>query len=634
MDVLEQAIGTPNAKNVALQLRPAIQSLREGLDEIRKSGNPNEDISADDDDDDDEDDASEAVHKQLSKKGLTGTAKEVAMAVLPWLDPPPFENALQSLDIARGILLCKYRQAKQIWVPRGSTARQGLLDMVHIPAVRDSASSEPNDKVAIYCNPNAGLYEVVAGIGFLGGNVGAHESTKGDSWIDFYTGQGYDVYMFNYAGYGRSRGGAWFTGAAAARGSGMLARLLRIVGNFVGFAPSPSTLRHDAHTIVQHVLTFHGKPSHIVLHGESIGGVAASRAARLISPTQNVTFVGDRTLGSLPAVAQRLVGSWTGPAIRLLAPLWDTNVTADALLLGPNAILATDAGDQIIHDAASVKSTVAQAHEFNLYGKSAYIGDVVEEPLEYRMAMYLKTDVSQSRFAKQRPFPPLVPKLANQSRISLEQVQHFAACCKRIAVVSAQYRNDAVQKGELNDLRLNVPGETNGVIEAWSSLSCCDGLSGSPLGVAIKRDTTIAWVCSCLIFGAQQIEADGQLLYDQRPSNWKAVEAQTGQYYPKPIPEVIRELEELEKTQQYDESIEAIAHEVSYTLSLLRYMCDRHRKALDQPASSISQFLNLTCGHNCAYSNKEKDSLQKLLAKALSTYESTSSLKRTPLEIV
>ena len=44
-------------------------------------------------------------------------------------------------------------------------------------------------------------------------------------------------------------------------------------------------------------------------------------------------------------------------------------------------------------------------------------------------------------------------------------------------------------------------------MEVWKFLSCCDGLTGMPLGVAVKEgyDCTVTWLCCTVTFGCQHL---------------------------------------------------------------------------------------------------------------------------------
>ena len=91
--------------------------------------------------------------------------------------------------------------------------------------------------------------------------------------------------------------------------------------------PSPSSLKEDALTIARH-LTDELNVESLIIHGESIGGMAAASAARHLTqeherklrrnggefnlvantPCKVSALICDRTFSNLIAVAQRLVG--------------------------------------------------------------------------------------------------------------------------------------------------------------------------------------------------------------------------------------------------------------------------------------------------------------------------------------
>lgn len=93
---------------------------------------------------------------------------------------------------------------------------------------------------------------------------------------------------------------------------------------------------------------------------------------------------------------------------------------------------------------------------------------------------------------------------------------------------------------------------------AWRALSACDGLSGAPLGSAVKDgyDTTVAWLCCAVTFGGQVVveQAEQRLAssnqaqqgpfeivptdFDCRPPGYESEESEMATF-PKPIPEVV-----------------------------------------------------------------------------------------------
>lgn len=130
----------------------------------------------------------------------------------------------------------------------------------------------------------------------------------------------------------------------------------------------------------------------MVIHGESIGGVAASAAARKLTESPVLKgkvslLICDRTFCNLEAVAQRLVGGWSGYAIRALAPLWSTDVAGDFLAADCPKVVATDSADQIIADPSSLKSGIGFWKEVHRGASSTKgVGWMMDAPLQYRMA--------------------------------------------------------------------------------------------------------------------------------------------------------------------------------------------------------------------------------------------------------
>jgi hypothetical protein len=206
-----------------------------------------------------------------------------------------------------------------------------MIDVLHLPASPSSDNNNNNgsprqiQKAVIYCNPNAGLIEVATGMSLIGGNVVASSegsnhggATSESCWTEFYIQNGYDVFLFNYAGFGRSFGvGSCTTPAAVPNdrnGSGVVRRLCRIVKSIaLDFKPTPDSLRDDAYAVASHVIGDIGVEQ-LVLHGESIGGMAAAGAARRVSQhiqlsSKLALLICDRTFCNLEATAQRLVGT-------------------------------------------------------------------------------------------------------------------------------------------------------------------------------------------------------------------------------------------------------------------------------------------------------------------------------------
>jgi len=468
--------------------------------------------------------------------------KGVASSIMPMLDPSPHDHIF-GFDVQRGCMLSRYRKANQFWVHRPSG---GMIDVIHFPSHVQSHGVR-NTRAVLYCNPNAGLIELAAGMSLLGGNVKAG-SDSSDSWVDFYAHEGYDIFVFNYAGFGRSHGNGLCTGPRSHK-QGTLARLVRIVQScFFAFAPTPDTLRSDGVTVANYLLNEIGV-ERLVVHGESIGGLAASRTTRTLSNNPLASkslrlLVCDRTFCNLEAVAQRLVGGWSGYAIRGLAPFWDTDVAADFIGTTCVKLVCNDAADTIISDAASLKSGIAIWKELKC-PKTTGVGWLNEDPIQYRMAEWENVCVNDSKYV---PFGHQLvrhPTWPDAATISTDAAFHFSACCKRIAKVASK---SSEPRG--------IGEEGNLIVRAWLVLSCCDGLTGGTIGVATKRgfDATAAWLCSCLVFGGQHlVERAEQRLgsrsiesvdledFDGRPHGYEASESPV-QVFPKPIPEVIEQI--------------------------------------------------------------------------------------------
>ena len=130
----------------------------------------------------------------------------------------------------------------------------------------------------------------------------------------------------------------------------------------------------------------------LVIHGESIGGVAASRSAQQLSMSTATRdkmslLICDRTFCNLEAVAQRLVGNWSGYAIRGLAPMWNTDVAGDFLTAQCPKVVANDFADAIVSDGSSLKTGISLWKEVQRgMSTTKGIGWVMETPVEYRMA--------------------------------------------------------------------------------------------------------------------------------------------------------------------------------------------------------------------------------------------------------
>ena len=165
------------------------------------------------DEDEEENLTVDAVRRRFEEQSGSSldTIKAGAASILPMLDPP-LHTSIFGFDVLRGCMLSRYRGARQLWVQR---PRGGMIDVLHIPGKPTGSETQRNSKAVLYCNPNAGLIEVATGMSLAGGNVASDtdDVINDNCWADFYTNLGFDVYLFNYAGFGRSYGTTFCGGA-------------------------------------------------------------------------------------------------------------------------------------------------------------------------------------------------------------------------------------------------------------------------------------------------------------------------------------------------------------------------------------------------------------------------------------
>lgn len=561
---------TKETRNIAKGIKESASELRDFASSLRPAINDSEA------EEDSGDDPTDTIRRNMEKSNATSleAVKSALASILPMLDPAP-HTSIFGFEVQRGCMLSRYRGARQLWVQRPAG---GMLDVIHFPAYNRRNQQQPdpstrprNTKAVLYCNPNAGLVEVAAGLSFTGGNVPTTDPNNAhdDTWIDYYTELGFDVYAFNYAGYGRSFGTTLCVRGKNASGDqypGSLAQFGRILrSGLCAFQPTPDSFRADGVAVALYLLN-DLTIQQLVIHGESIGGMAAAGAANHLSNNplyekKLSLLLCDRTFCNLEAIAQRLVGEWSGYAIRFLTPFWNTDIAGDYLATKCPKVLASDATDVIISEASSLKTGVALWKELHRgITTTKGIGWVPETPLQYRMADWEDCCVNDSRYLPANALfqaqPPVWP---TDKHISFEETFHFAACCKRIAKL-AKATSRATPRDEEFASSL-TPTSQPFIMQAWITLACCDGLTGATLGVATKRgfDATVAWLCSCVVFGGQVVvqRAEQRIQlplsernaleiiptdFDGRPSSYEDHEEEGTYLFPKPIPVVIESL--------------------------------------------------------------------------------------------
>jgi hypothetical protein len=435
---------------------------------------------------------------------------------------------------------------------------------------------------------------------------------------------------------------------------------MSLLTNYCVFQPTPDSLRADALTVGAHLINELGI-DYLLIHGESIGGMAAAGAARglthmPLTRDKIALLICDRTFCNLQAVAQRLVGSWTGPAITGLAPLWNTDVAADFLAATCPKIVAQDSSDAIIADSGSLKSGIALWKEIRKEASTKSVGWAIDAPIEYRSADFEDVGVLQARLVPSSATGIQPPKWPIDRHLSLRHGFHFAACARRIGKLATSERRANRSHSSTSDeemgVELDFDGVTSptqqstdnssGILRAWKALGCCDGLCGAPLGAVVKSglDWTMTWLSCTLVFGGQVIAAAAESRvrgqtplaisprdFDCRPSGYEREENDM-LVHPKPMPEVIDTLNDLVKSG--DVSLRVVEHELSYCIGILEYVVARLSSPEVMEASRqachfgshLGHFMNLHCGHNSPFTAEERLELTRLLEEIMSMRQS------------
>ena len=164
------------------------------------------------------------------------------------------------------------------------------------------------------------------------------------------------------------------------------------------------------------------------------------------------------------------------------------------------------------------------------------------------LAFFHSTYFLESRFHRTAPKIVSAPIWPKDKHVTIREAFHFAACVRRIGKVAtdahrkaagqsdargAATEEEAEELGIELSLYLSTSGEdsdveegkgstfltsttsnssndqTSFLLDAWTTLSCCDGLCGSTLGTAAQggSDCVVAWLCSAVVFGCQTLAA-------------------------------------------------------------------------------------------------------------------------------
>jgi len=213
-----------------------------------------------------------------------------------------YDTTLGSIDHMRVELLSRFN-AEQVWV---ETEDGSQLDCVWFPSL-STTSAAPT---MLLCNPNAGFYEF------------AYYQSE---WLEYYLNSGINVFMWNYRGYGRTKG-----------------------------RPSIARLKKDGLAVVNY-LKRERRVGRLGVHGESLGGCIAT----YIAAHSPVDFLfADRTFASLSQVAVHNFGR-LAHYLLLATWNWGTDATFEYLSAGCYKVISSDPRDAMINDLASLKSGVA-----------------------------------------------------------------------------------------------------------------------------------------------------------------------------------------------------------------------------------------------------------------------------------
>ena len=180
------------------------------------------------------------------------------------------------------------------------------IDSIYIKCDEDS------DSAVMICNPNAGFYEFIY---------------FQSEWLEFYLSRGINVILWNYRGYGLSKG-----------------------------RPHVRQNVEDGKKVIEFYLTSK-KIQKFSLHGESIGGTVAIQLAQ---DSRCQFILADRTFGCLSDVIKYGYGKFAYFMYRLTL-LPDINNTQTYLQLKCYKVITSDPCDKIIPDFVSLKSSVALA---------------------------------------------------------------------------------------------------------------------------------------------------------------------------------------------------------------------------------------------------------------------------------
>ncbi|KDO27420.1 hypothetical protein SPRG_07008 [Saprolegnia parasitica CBS 223.65] len=459
------------------------------------------------------------------RSGLWGLLCELVLARLRPL------HIVASLSLMRADLIARHN-GRQVWVPGYERNR---IDGMFIPGL--GLPIQNAERTVILCNPNCGLYEF-------------HHFQS--DWIQFYTKLGINVFLFNYRGYGRTKG-----------------------------YPSPHANNLDGMAVAAY-LRNDKSIQRLAIHGESIGGMVATHVAKHADGIE--LLIADRTFANLPAVAQRLVASWAGRALSCVTR-WQTDNVTNYLDATCHKVVCCDPCDEIIADGSSLKAGIALRLE---------LGDLQAQTPKARPA-------APRRLAACAPVGyEAVSELSTEVVIGKPLTEAIVAKFARHLLRIADRAKDAMEL-EMTDatvIDVDDAGHAKDLIALWSAIASLDGHCGQTLFYAAGSglEGIRAWTTSFIVWGPSTRLAAVPVA--RRPHDFVT---------PLPIEHVRVLLQRVQSAAAWlTTDVDA-----SYVMDIMEYlyasMQARSAKATDD--AMLGALVPLSCGHNANFSEQEKQAL-------------------------
>ena len=206
-----------------------------------------------------------------------------------------------------------------------------------------------NEKAAVvYCCPNGGYFEYI------------YYQTD---WIEFYLQQSIPIFLWNYRGYGKSKG-----------------------------KPSMKNLSNDGKKLVQYARDVKGFQK-IILHGESLGGAIATNIA---ASTRVDLLIADRTFSNVFDV----FASYAGALIAFIAVLvgpQNVDCRKNFLEFDSPKILTCDVNDEVIPLQASLKYSLVEGFRSNFSAGAFEKFEQAIRRLEQMKRKYVKVQVRANK---------------------------------------------------------------------------------------------------------------------------------------------------------------------------------------------------------------------------------------------